>query len=177
MGFSPGFLDELRRRISVFDLISRGGVKLVRRRAREFAGLCPFHREKTPSFYVVEDKRFFHCFGCGAHGDAIAFVMRAEGLDFRAAVTKLADEAGLAVPASPLAPTACTSKPNHEQSSVLNGARRRPRQESDAEAIAAAQRIWDAGADAHGTDVEIYLASRGLVLPPLPVLRWASSCR
>ena len=100
MAFPPGFLDELRSRISLSGLIGRR-VKLVRR-GREFAGLCPFHHEKTPSFYVVEDKSFFHCFGCGAHGDVIGFAMRADNLDFIEAVEKLAGEAGLAVPqASP----------------------------------------------------------------------------
>ena len=96
MAFPPGFLDELRGRISLVGLVGRR-VKLARR-GREFAGLCPFHHEKTPSFYVVEDKEFFHCFGCGAHGDAIGFVMRADNLDFLEAVEKLAGEAGLAVP-------------------------------------------------------------------------------
>ena len=96
MAFPPGFLDELRSRISLSGLIGRR-VKLVRR-GREFAGLCPFHHEKTPSFYVVEDKSFFHCFGCGAHGDAIGFAMRADNLDFIEAIEKLAGEAGLAVP-------------------------------------------------------------------------------
>jgi len=80
----PGFLDELRSRTSLSGLIGRR-VKLVRR-GREYAGLCPFHHEKTPSFYVVEDKSFFHCFGCGAHGDAIGFVMRADNLDFIEAI-------------------------------------------------------------------------------------------
>jgi DNA primase len=98
MAFPPGFLDELRGRISLPGLVARR-VKLERR-GREFAGLCPFHNEKTPSFYVVEDKNFFHCFGCGAHGDAIGFVMRADNLDFLEAVEKLAGEAGLAVPQS-----------------------------------------------------------------------------
>ena len=96
MAFAPGFLDELRGRVSLAGLVGRR-VKLTRR-GREFAGLCPFHHEKTPSFYVVEDKNFFHCFGCGAHGDAIGFVMRADNLDFLEAVEKLAGEAGLAVP-------------------------------------------------------------------------------
>jgi DNA primase len=96
MAFPPGFLDELRSRVSLAGLISRR-VKLVRR-GREYAGLCPFHHEKTPSFYVVEDKSFFHCFGCGAHGDVIGFVMRADNLDFIEAIEKLAGEAGLAVP-------------------------------------------------------------------------------
>jgi DNA primase len=96
MAFPPGFLDELRSRISLSGLIGRS-VKLVRR-GREYAGLCPFHHEKTPSFYVVEDKSFFHCFGCGAHGDVIGFVMRADNLDFIEAIEKLAGELGLAVP-------------------------------------------------------------------------------
>jgi DNA primase len=100
VAFPPAFLDELRNRISLPGLIGRR-VKLVRR-GREFTGLCPFHHEKTPSFYVVEDKSFFHCFGCGAHGDVVGFVMRADNLDFIEAVEKLAGEAGLAVPqASP----------------------------------------------------------------------------
>jgi DNA primase len=74
VSFSPAFLDELRRRTRLVELIGRR-VKLVRR-GREHAGLCPFHREKSPSFYVIEEKRFWHCFGCGAHGDAISFVTR-----------------------------------------------------------------------------------------------------
>src|SRR5437660_9682979 len=93
MALPPGFIDELRSRISLSGLIGRT-VKLARR-GREYAGLCPFHHEKTPSFYVVEDKFFFHCFGCGAHGDAIGFVMRADNLDFIAAVEELSGEAGL----------------------------------------------------------------------------------
>ncbi|HEY3910217.1 MAG TPA: DNA primase [Stellaceae bacterium] len=96
MAFPPGFLDELRGRVSLSGLVGRQ-VKLTRR-GRELVGLCPFHHEKTPSFYVVEDKDFFHCFGCGAHGDAIGYVMRADNLDFLEAVEKLAGEAGLAVP-------------------------------------------------------------------------------
>src|SRR6201987_2408430 len=96
MAMPPGFLDELRSRVSLPELIGRR-VSLVRR-GREYAGLCPFHNERTPSFYVVEDKNFFHCFGCGAHGDAIGFVMRADNLDFLEAVERLAGEAGLAIP-------------------------------------------------------------------------------
>src|ERR687885_1948887 len=100
MAFPPGFLDELRARISLADLVGRR-VRLVRR-GREHSGLCPFHNEKTPSFYVVEDKGFFHCFGCGAHGDAIGFVMQTRNLAFPEAVEELAKEAGLEVPrASP----------------------------------------------------------------------------
>src|SRR6476620_5871630 len=95
MAFPSGFLDEVRSRVSLADLVGRR-VRLTRR-GREQGGLCPFHNEKTPSFYVVEDKGFFHCFGCGAHGDAIGFLMRADNLDFIEAVERLAGEAGIAV--------------------------------------------------------------------------------
>ncbi len=75
----------------------RQSVKLVQR-GREHSGLCPFHNEKTPSFTVNEEKGFYHCFGCGAHGDVIGFVMRMEGSSFPEVVERLAAEVGLKVP-------------------------------------------------------------------------------
>lgn len=96
MAFPPSLLDEIRLRISLADLIGRR-VKLMRK-GREFLGLCPFHNEKTPSFTVNEDKGFFHCFGCGEHGDVITFVQKTEGLNFPEAVARLAEEAGVAMP-------------------------------------------------------------------------------
>ena len=96
MAFPPEFLEEIRRRITLSSLIGRR-VKLLRR-GREHTGLCPFHKEKTPSFTVNDDKAFYHCFGCGEHGDAIGFVMGVEGLSFPEAVERLAAEAGLEVP-------------------------------------------------------------------------------
>ncbi|MGH7014500.1 MAG: DNA primase [Stellaceae bacterium] len=96
MAFPPRFLDELRHRISLAEIVGRR-VKLTRR-GREFTGLCPFHNEKTPSFSVVEEKGFYHCFGCGAHGDVIGFVMQTENLAFPEAVEQLAHRAGLEVP-------------------------------------------------------------------------------
>jgi DNA primase len=67
----------------------------LKKSGRDFKGLCPFHGEKTPSFYVVPDKRIFHCFGCGATGDAIRFLMQADGRSFRDAVEELARDAGV----------------------------------------------------------------------------------
>ena len=100
MAFPPRFLDDLRERVALAAVVGRR-VKLVRK-GREHHGLCPFHNEKTPSFTVNEDKGFFHCFGCGAHGDAIGFEMRVGHLSFTEAVEKLATEAGLEIPmASP----------------------------------------------------------------------------
>ncbi|WP_119422421.1 DNA primase [Desertibaculum subflavum] len=96
MAFPPRFLEELRDRVSLAGVIGRR-VKL-QRRGRSHVGLCPFHNEKTPSFNVIDEKGFYHCFGCGAHGDAIEFVRRTEGLSFVEAVERLAGEAGLPVP-------------------------------------------------------------------------------
>ncbi len=96
MSLPPDFLDQLRSRVSLAGVIGRR-VKLTRK-GKEHMGLCPFHNEKSPSFSVVEDKGFYHCFGCGAHGDVISFVMQSEGLTFPEAVEKLAGEAGMEVP-------------------------------------------------------------------------------
>ena len=94
MALPPAFLDELRARTPMAALVGRK-VKLARS-GKSWKGCCPFHGEKTPSFYVYDDG--YHCFGCGAHGDAIGFVMRTEGAGFVEAVERLAGEAGLDVP-------------------------------------------------------------------------------
>jgi len=96
MAFPPGFLDEIRLRVSLPDVIGRK-VRLVKK-GREYSGLCPFHNEKSPSFTVNDEKGFFHCFGCGAHGDVIGYVMQSQNLGFVEAVEALAGEAGLEVP-------------------------------------------------------------------------------
>ena len=97
MAFSPQFLDELRARASLADMVGRR-VRLTRKGRGEHAGLCPFHKEKTPSFTLNEEKGFYHCFGCGAHGTVFDFVMQTEGLGFPEAVARLAAEAGMEVP-------------------------------------------------------------------------------
>ncbi|MBV9583943.1 MAG: DNA primase [Alphaproteobacteria bacterium] len=161
MAFPPGFLDELRARVPLGSLVGRR-VRLIRK-GRELAGLCPFHHEKTPSFYVVEDKNFFHCFGCGAHGDAIGYLMRAENLDFIEAIERLAAEAGLAVP---------QQTPQERE--------RAQRQKTLLEALAAAaefyeKRLWSpAGARARD-----YLVARGLDEETIRRFRlgWASDDR
>lgn len=100
MALPQQFLDELRARLTLSTVIGRQ-VKLIRA-GREFKACCPFHKEKTPSFTVNDEKGFYHCFGCGAHGDVITFVMENGNLGFVEAVEQLASEAGLEVPkASP----------------------------------------------------------------------------
>src|SRR5918997_7024529 len=94
MALPPAFLEELRARTPLHGLMGRK--TRLARNGRQWKGCCPFHQEKTPSFYVYDDH--FHCFGCGAHGDAVTFVMRSEGASFPEAVERLAAEAGLEVP-------------------------------------------------------------------------------
>lgn len=96
MRFPPEFLDEIRARLPVSEVVGRR-VKL-KRQGREFAGLSPFNAEKTPSFFVNDQKGFYHCFSSGKHGDAFDFLMETEGMPFAEAVERLAAMAGLALP-------------------------------------------------------------------------------
>ena len=96
MSISPRFMNDLRDRLTLSEIIGRR-VKLTRA-GREFKACCPFHHEKSPSFYVNDDKQFYHCFGCGAHGDAVEFVMQHDNQSFIEAVETLAAMAGMAVP-------------------------------------------------------------------------------
>ena len=96
MRFGENFLEEVKARIRVSDVVGRH-VKL-KRQGREFAGLSPFTNEKTPSFFVNDEKGFYHCFSSGKHGDTISFLMEVEGLSFPEAVEKLAGMAGMQLP-------------------------------------------------------------------------------
>ena len=95
MSIPPRFLDEIRNRLTLSDVIGRISVQ---RAGREFKACCPFHKEKSPSFTINDDKQFYHCFGCGAHGDVIGFVMQHDNLSFIDAVEGLSAEAGLEMP-------------------------------------------------------------------------------
>ena len=97
MTLSPQWLDELRAR-TVLSAVISPSVKLIRA-GREWKACCPFHNEKTPSFTINDDKGFYHCFGCGAHGDAIRFLTDQRGMPFMDAVKELAAKAGMDVPA------------------------------------------------------------------------------
>jgi DNA primase len=97
MTLTPQWLDELRARTTLSALIGRS-IK-VTRAGREHKACCPFHHEKTPSFTINDEKGFYHCFGCGAHGDAIRWMTDQRGLSFMDAVKELAATAGMDVPA------------------------------------------------------------------------------
>ncbi len=96
MALPAGFLDELKTRLPLSAFVGRS-VKLSRA-GREWKGCCPFHNEKTASFYVNDEKAFYHCFGCGVHGDVITFAMQTQGWEFPEAIETLAREAGMQVP-------------------------------------------------------------------------------
>lgn len=144
MPFPPSFLDELRHRLPVSQVVGRH-VRLVRA-GREHKGCCPFHKEKTPSFTINDDKGFFHCFGCGAHGDVVGFAMRHGNLSFPEAVESLAAQAGLTVPAASPQERARFAR----ETSLLT-------------VVEAATRVFERClAGPEGDDARAYLARRGL---------------
>ncbi len=96
MALPSRFLEELRDKVPLSTVIGRK-VKLTRR-GHEYTGLCPFHHEKTASFTINDEKGFYHCFGCGAHGDIIKYLMDAEKMPFMEAVEHLAELAGIKIP-------------------------------------------------------------------------------
>jgi DNA primase len=96
MSFAPDFLHKLKDLISVSSVVSRK-VKL-QKHGKDFFGVCPFHKEKTGSFSVNDDKKFYHCFGCGAHGDIFKFVQDTENVSFNEAIKMVAKANNIALP-------------------------------------------------------------------------------
>lgn len=144
MSLSPQWLDELRARTTLSALIGKS-IKITRA-GREWKACCPFHNEKTPSFTINDDKGFYHCFGCGAHGDAIRWMTDQRGLSFMDAVKELAASAGLDVPA-PDPRAAARAERQHSLRDVTE---------------AAAQWYRERLADEEGADARAYLQKRGL---------------
>ncbi len=144
MLYPQAFMDGLRARLPVSEVV--GHYLPVKRHGREYQALCPFHKEKTPSFTVNDEKGFYHCFGCGAHGDAIGFVKEIEGISYREAIEKLAAKAGMEVPA----PTAQEARREHTRRSLQ-------------EVAEAACRWFEARLQsAAGEPARRYLADRGV---------------
>ncbi len=98
MAFSDAFLQEVRNAASIVEIV--GSFLNLKKRGRNFVGLCPFHQEKTPSFNVSEERQWFHCFGCGASGDVFRFLMQAENLTFPESVRWAAERYGIPIPVS-----------------------------------------------------------------------------
>lgn len=144
MSLTPQWLDELRARTSLSTLIGKS-VK-VQKAGREYKACCPFHNEKTPSFTINDEKGFYHCFGCGAHGDAIRWMTDHRGLPFMEAVKELAASAGMDVPAAD-----------------PRAAKRAERAKGLHDAMAAAQGFFEeqlGGLD--GAEARAYLGKRGI---------------
>lgn len=93
-----GFIDDLLARVDLVDLID-ARVKL-KKQGKNYGACCPFHNEKTPSFSVSPEKQFYHCFGCGVHGNAIDFIMEYDRLEFVDAIEELASQCGMEVHAN-----------------------------------------------------------------------------
>jgi DNA primase len=143
MSLSPQWLDELRARITLSSVVQR--TTRLTKAGREFKACCPFHNEKSPSFYVNDEKGFYHCFGCGVHGDAIRWMTDQRGLSFMDAVKELAGEAGLEVPA----PDPRAAKAAEQRDSLHD--------------VTAAAQAWfvESLASAEGAKARDYLATRG----------------
>ena len=93
---SDDLIGEICANNDIVDYVSK--FVQLKKSGRDYSGLCPFHNEKTPSFHVSSEKQLFHCFGCGASGNLVQFVMRTENLDFVETIKLLADRAGIKVP-------------------------------------------------------------------------------
>src|SRR5688500_8956696 len=142
--FTPEFLDEIRARLPVSDVVGRR-VKL-KKQGREWAGLSPFNKEKTASFFVNDVKGFYHCFSSGKHGDIFRFLMETEGVSFPEAVERLALQAGLDVP---------KSAPQEEQ--------RAERKRTLVDVMEMATKYFEAALTGRaGTAARAYLDKRGL---------------
>ncbi|EIL99060.1 DNA primase [Rhodanobacter denitrificans] len=136
------FIDELLARVDIVDVIERRVP--LKKAGREWTACCPFHNERTPSFYVSPAKQFFHCFGCGAHGSAVKFLMDYERLEFPDAVEELAQTVGLTVPRE-------------------GGREAAPREDkTDLYALLDAAAAWYEGELPRNADAQAYCRKRGL---------------
>lgn len=90
------YITNLLQSVNIVDLIKERVD--IKKKGKDYHSCCPFHTEKSPSFTVSESKQFYHCFGCGAHGDAIGFIREIDGLDFKSAVEQLSDRMGFSLP-------------------------------------------------------------------------------
>ncbi|UOD51267.1 DNA primase [Orrella daihaiensis] len=142
------FIQELLARVDVVDVVGR--YVQLRKGGANLLGLCPFHQEKSPSFTVSPSKQFFHCFGCGAHGSAIGFLMQHSGASFQEAVRTLASTVGMQVPES-----------NTSPATRARAAQRRQEQNAHSAVLDKAQDFYKAQLKDHPPAVQ-YLKSRGL---------------
>lgn len=145
-------IERLKSLVSIVDIVRE--VVDLKPAGNQLQGLCPFHKERTPSFGVRPDKRYFKCFGCGAHGDVISFVERYQKVTFLEAAEYLANRVGLmpaTASARPLKPMAPPPEPDSLDE-----------EEEQQDRLAAALGIWNASIPSSGTLAELYLQCRGI---------------
>lgn len=162
--FDRATLDRIKERHCLSEIIRRDGV-VLKPRQRDFFGLCPFHSEDTSSFTVNDDKGFFHCFGCGAHGDLFGWLRQKRHLSLPEAVEFLEGPIS-----APLAPPSAVDLRQREE-------RRRKEEDEREQSIQWARQQWAKAIPAPGTLVQIYLRRRGITLIPPPSLRFLPRCR
>jgi DNA primase len=163
---SDSFLQEVKRRASVASLI--GARVVLKKKGRALLGLCPFHAERTPSFYVYPDDGHYHCFGCGATGDAVSWVRHDLGLSFPAAVRELALQAGMIADDGVARPPSVWRAPSFDpERAAAQAAADKAKSKEKAWAI------WARAFPASGTLVETYLRhARGITCPVPASLRF-----
>jgi DNA primase len=151
---APAFLDQLRTKIPISSIA--GNRVLLRKAGREWRGLSPFNKERTPSFYVNDQKGFYHDFSSGKHGDVFAFVMETEGVAFPEAVEQVAALADVSLPDG--RPAAVASAPSQQK----NDKAERELDDDERDRQRRALAIWEAAGDIAGTPAASYLTSRKL---------------
>ena len=165
---APAFLDELRSRVPLSEIIGRR-VQL-RRAGREWRGLSPFNKERTPSFFVNDQKGFYHDFSSGKHGDIFAFVMDTEGLDFRRAVEQIAALAGTPLPRDR---NIAVAPPQDDPAKAARAETAgREHKHEVAVQLQKARQLWQRSLPAGSTIVETYLHARGYHGPIPATLRY-----
>jgi DNA primase len=151
-------IDEAKERHNISDVVGRH-TKLKKRGGREMVGLCPFHSEKSPSFEVNDGKGTYHCWGCGAGGDAMSFLMKKDGLSFTEAYRSLTGD----------------------DFPVVSEEERAKRKAEDAQALAQrvsiAREIWSRGVPPIGTPAEVYARSRGITMALPDTVRFVMAPR
>ena len=166
----PALLDDIRARLPVSEVVRRR-VQL-KKQGREWRGLSPFSKERTPSFYVNDQKRFWHDFSSGRHGDVFAFLVELDGLSFPEAVARCAELAGLTLPdGTQPAPALAPRRPEPQAAPIVDTSK-------TAEALA----LWQEAVHPAGTPVETYLTHRRIwnLLPaeaPGDGVRFHPSCK
>jgi len=94
--YSDEIIEEIRSKNDILDVVSQ--YVTLKRSGRNFMGLCPFHREDSPSFSVSPERQIFHCFGCGVGGNSITFISKIENLSFKETIELMADRSGIVLP-------------------------------------------------------------------------------